>query len=82
MKVKQGRHSLPDISIFSVGQRIWTLPGGVEKWLSFGREAVKNVERIPAFCGRNDPLKTFFHQKKGLYWIKRGDWFDRRSYGW
>jgi len=38
MKVKQGRHSLPDISVFSAGPRIWTLPGGVKKgFLLVGR---------------------------------------------
>ncbi|HEY5119079.1 MAG TPA: hypothetical protein VII90_06455 [Anaerolineales bacterium] len=72
MKVKQGRHSLPDISIFSAGSRIWTLPGGVEKWLSFCRKAVKKMERIPAFGGGKDPLKMFIHSEDRFVPDKKG----------
>jgi len=66
MKVKQGRHSLADIAIFSAGPRIWTLPGGVEEWLSFGRKVVKNIERIPALGGGKVPQKTFSHSEDGF----------------
>jgi hypothetical protein len=72
MKVKQGRHSLPDISVFSAGPRIWTLPGGVKKRLSFGRKVVKNMERIPAFGGGKGPLKTFIHSEDGFVPDKKG----------